>query len=524
MIERRRVGFDVDTERKSFGEKCGIVAIYNPTDNILKQFQDGSIAIRELWHRGQQGLGALVNRDRLIRRLRGFTAKGAPATIFNQELDDKFDIKGSSTWMLFHARYGTSGDNDKSNLQPITVKDRRKNTFSIIHNGEFVAKEEMAKLIPEQLPEKASDTYVFAKLLQYSEGETTDEKIVNALGKAKGAYSLAIGTKDALYAARDKYGVRPMIVAKYGNGFIIVSETCALDKLGITPLRVVERGEIIKFDKDGFTVLREKSNGTAADCGFEFDYFSRPDSMYPPTPEDFDHPEKWRSFSTFRTECGKTLAREKPIKADFVFGAPDSGVAAAIGYAIEMGIPYVQAALRAHYSKDGGVRVFMKDDEGNLKEKARGKLALVRDLFRNARAICVDDSIVRGDTSPAIVEEAFDAGALEVHYLSAFPPVCHSCPLGVSMRTQEELIAYRHKKDEKKIAEEIGATSVGYISLEGFVKTLRGSRFILPNNLGDIALANGLCLGCCTGNYPVDRNGTEYPFTIFERNNQIRKF
>lgn len=513
MIESSRdcsIGLEPD---KPLGEKCGIVAIYNST-TISRQFETGAIAATALWHRGQQGLGVIVETDHGLEKR---VMQGSPEIIFPTLKQEFRNMEGNSNWALFHDRYGTAGDYQSRNLQPINVTTESGDIFSIIHNGEFVINKNLQQQVLPRNHEGASDTYVFAKILQQSSGINRDERVLNALNQVNGAYSLVIGAKDALYAARDEFGIRPMVIGKCGNGWIITSETCALDKLNFELLREIKRGEVIRIDQDGLTTLREGLDGQGNFCDFEWAYFSSPTSASPThnLDDDAEHDERWLSYYRFRQKCGLILAEEKPIKnADFVIGVPDSGVAVGNGYAAGMNIPFEQVIIRYHYDSNGeNNRVFMRDDEREkLSERANGKHALVRDpiIWQDAVVVVVDDSIIRSTVSKALTERIFERGAKEVHFVLGFPPVRYPCHLGVSMRTPEELIANRLNGDEEAIAKEIGATSVGYISPEGFLRARRESGLVIPKDPKDIFLVNGGCGGCVTGRYPIDKEGTIY--------------
>jgi amidophosphoribosyltransferase len=516
------------TEKVGLGEKCGIIAIYNPTKFTPDLLNDGITATRAVFHRGQEGLGGTVNTEFGPVR---FSRKGTFEEVYTPDLREEINkINESSNWALFHCRYGTSGDYKDYNMQPITVKSKdRKYNFSVIHNGEFVANEEMKKYVHEELPEEASDTYIFAKMLEYSSGETADQRILSALEKVNGAYSLIIGTNDAIYIARDQFGIRPMVMGGYKNGWIIASETCALEKLRIPIERQIKRGEVIRMNEDGLKILKDGEEGEGNFCDFEWAYFSRPDSRVPifQKPDDYRHPNDWLSFSKFREDTGYALAREKPIKnADFVVGLPDSGIPLGLGYAAGLSenyglkIPYKQYIVRDRYNSS---RIFMDDKNMNkIQENTLKKLSTIKQgsLWKGKIVVITDDSIVRGNTTKQVVKEVFDLGAKEVHVVPGFPRVMHPCFLGVSMRTHDELIANQNNGNEKAIAMAIGATSVNYISDEGFIRARLGSKdLVIPKDRREIYLANGGCGGCVTGLYPIDKEGV-----IFKNKNPIPAF
>jgi len=500
---------------KSLQEKCGILGIYRPGSSVVQQFDAGVKGSRAQWHRGQHGLGYVINTnlgpEKCIRT--GTVDQALP-----EDLRKDYSIRrAKSNWALFHTRYGTSGRYKEENLQPITVRTPDGINFSVIHNGEFAITRKIRRDIPEKILRGASDTIIFAKTLQYAPGSTPEEKIIETFKKINGAYSMLIGTDNALFAARDQFGIRPMILGKCQDGWIIASETHALDKLGIKPEREIKRGEIIKIDEKGITTLKEGLGTPGNFCDLEWAYFSRPDSLNPTynEPDDSIHPERWLSNLIFRENCGLILAKEKPIKnATIVVGVPDSGVAVSTGYANGMHLPYRQVLLRDHYDQNGQFRAFMQDQcKEDIPGIVCGKLSSVADqrIWKDAIVVVGDDSMIRGLTSIPITKMLFNFGAKEVHWVLGFPPVRSPCHLGVSLRTDDELIAHRNHGDEKAIAREIGATSVNYISNEGFIKArTEFGKIYLPEDPKEIFLRNGGCGGCITGLYPISKEGVVY--------------
>jgi len=501
------------SSEKSLHEKCGIFGIYRQ-GSMLSQFNTGSRGARALWHRGQHGLGFAINTNLgPEKRIRKGTVEEALPIDLRKDYAKR---RRKSNWGLFHTRYGTSGNYDENNLQPIIAKTPDGINFSVIHNGEFAVSRKMRKNIPEKIPRGASDTFIVAQTLKYSSGSTPDEKILNMLDKAKGVYSMLIGTDDALFAARDRFGVRPMVIGKCKDGWVIASETHGLDKLGIRTEREIKRGEILKIDNDGLHILREGSSAQGNFCDLEWAYFSRPESLNPTfeKPDDSDNPQRWLSNLASREKCGFTLAKERPINATLVVGVSDSGVAAGTGYANGMKLPYRQVLLRDHYDQNGSFRAFMRDEciEG-IPEIVLDKHSLPPDrrIWEDAIVAVVDDSMIRGSTAKPITKLMFQLGAKEVHWLLVFPKVIFPCHLGVSLRTSKELIAFRNNGNEEAIAKEIGATSVNYISYEGFIKArLEFNDLIVPDNPKEIFLANGGCGGCLTGLYPISKEGVVY--------------
>ena len=294
---------------------------------------------------------------------------------------------------------------------------------------------------------------------------------------------------------------------------MVASETHAFDKVGAEVVREIKKGEIIKIDNDGVKVLKEGNNRPQHFCDFEWCYFARPNSMFPtPGPDHEEKKEKWLSIYQFRVNCGESIAKETPIKnASFVVGLPDSGLPIAEGFSNASGIPRRQLILRDHFDPNGNSRLFMKDDDkSKIGKKVLGKLSIIadKDVWKDAIVVLCDDSIVRGNVSAQITRAIFALGVKEVHWVIGFPPVIGRCHLGVSIRTEGELIATRHNGNPEKIAKEIGATSVKYISFKGFIQSRLLSRsVVVPENPKEIFIKNGGCGGCVTGVYPITANG-----------------
>lgn len=500
------------TPEGSLREKCGIVGLYLPSADRASQV---SIAVKAeigLWHRGQQGAGITI-KD--ASGLNSHYGTGGPEQVFPPDTVAYLSDGENPTWIMGQTRYGTNGNWDRINLQPITsYTPNDKKPITIAHNGQFTAIEEMKGKVDEDIPDGASDTYIFSRMLAKTPGSSWDDKIISALEKTSGAYSLVIGVENSLYLARDPQGIRPLMLGKIGDGFIAVSETHALDKIGATLIRQIKRGEVVKIDNEGIRTIKEGLDGEGYFCDFERAYFSRPDSSYPKTSLDLRNPEEWQTVYEFRRECGKILAQEYPIpNATFVIGIPDSGVPVSLGYANALRIPYEQIILRDHYDPNGRGRMFQTDyDRDGIGQRVRGKLSLVlgSGILKNAIVVLGEDSIVRGDTSKAVTEMLLRAGVREIHWIIGFPKVMHPCHLGVSMRTYEELITNRNHNDEA-IARELGATSVHYISPKGFINArMESGNIYLPKDSREIFLANGGCGGCVTGLHPINKEGTIY--------------
>ncbi len=492
-------------EDKPLQEKCGIVAIFN--NEYSHNLSFAILAATGVQHRGLHGAGVAMQTKKKLLVHKG---PGLIKEVFTPRVIAKIDK--AIKWSIIHCRYGTFGGYDPENLQPCIVNTPDGGQVAVAHNGEFVFTDVLKKQLHSSTIENASDTYMFASLLSHSTGKSWDEKVVKTLSQVNGAFCLAIGTPGGLYVARDQFGLRPFILGKTENGWMVASETHAFDKVGAEVIREIKKGEIVKIDNEGVHVLKEGNNRPQHFCDFEWCYFARPNSMFPVPSADDETKQKWLSLYQFRVNCGEAVAKESPIQnASFVVGLPDSGLPIAEGYANAMRIPRRQLILRDHFDPNGNSRLFMKDDDkAKIGKKVLGKLSIIaeKEIWKDAVVVLCDDSIVRGNVSAQITKAIFALGVKEVHWVIGFPPVIGRCHLGVSIRTEGELIATRHKGNPEKIAAEIGATSVNYISFNGFIKSRLLSRdIVVPENPKEVFIKNGGCGGCVTGVYPITEKG-----------------
>ncbi len=491
-------------EKESLQEKCGIVAIYNPSQT--RQFDIALKASFGIQHRGLHGAG-IAQEENLQPMV--YSEKGHLIEVFSAAAIEEHNLRRETKWTLMHTRYGTSGDYSDRNIQPCLATAPDNSQIAVVHNGEFPATEVMRAMLQTTHPEGASDTYLFTELLAQNKSGSWFESLNETLKTINGAYSLVLGCEEGLMVARDPQGIRPLFLGKLDDGFIVASETSAILRIGARVVRAVSPGERILINEEGLHSKNEASRIQTAFCSLEQAYFSRPDSQFPKTVDDVDHPEKWLSYSYFRQRCGRILAEEVTIpNATFVVGIPDSGIPFASGYAAGAGLPILPNIMFERYAPNGRERTFMRDEDlTKIRERVTDKLVIIsdREMWRDAVVILGDDSIIRGDVSMRITQAIKNLGAAEVHWVVGFPPINHTCHLGVSMRTREELIAVANDSDPAKIAAKIGAESVHYISPQSF---LRASGIdINENAAGDIFLNNGNCGGCITGHYPVSRDG-----------------
>ena len=423
-------------------------------------------ALYALQHRGQESAGIAAADGGTIR---SHKAMGLLSAIFDEDILS--DLSGHIA--VGHTRYSTTGSSIVVNAQPLLERTEL-GDFAFAHNGNLTNTDDLrATLSPTTVLQATSDSEVMAKLIVESKGTMLD-RIAAVLKVARGAYSIVLCTQDELYAFRDPWGVRPLCIGTLPDGgYIVASESCAFGPVGAQYLREVERGEILRITGKGLESHRTSvESAIPALCMFEYIYFSRPDSK-------LDE----RSIYMARYAMGRQLAKEHPIEADVVMAVPDSAVAGGIGYAAESGLPYVEGLIKNRYIG----RTFISPDQ---KMRSRGvhlKFNPVVENLRGQRVVVVDDSIVRGTTTPRIVALLREAGAREVHLRITSPPIKHPCYLGVDMATYDELIAANYTVEE--IRAKTGADSLGYLSLAGLMTAIGRER-------------EEMCVGCLTGEYP----------------------
>ncbi|TAJ91102.1 amidophosphoribosyltransferase [bacterium] len=466
-----------------FREECGVMGIYGHPEAANMVY----LGLYALQHRGQESSG-IVSSDGKI--LISHRQMGLVADIFKEEVIKR--LEGSSA--IGHNRYSTTGQSHLKNAQPFVVE-YSQGPIAISHNGNLVN----AGILREELEtsgsifQSTSDTEVVIHLIATSREPTLMGRIVEALGRVRGAYSLLFLTLDRMIAARDPMGFRPLVLGKFKSaknrsGFVVASETCALDLIEAQYLREVEPGEIVTFSPKGMESLKPFPPAPHAKCIFEYIYFSRPDSnLY------------GRNVYQVRKELGRQLARENPVEADLVTPVPDSGVPAAIGYAEESGLPLEFGLIRNHYVG----RTFIEPQQSIRHFGVKIKLNAQREVLGGKRVVVVDDSIIRGTTSRKIIRMLRDAGAKQVHMRISSPPTSGPCYYGIDTPTRAELIASSSSVEE--IRKFIEADSLGYLSREGMYGFLDGR-------------TQGFCDACFSGNYPVhfDDEGHTRQLHLFE--------
>ncbi len=444
-------------------EECGIFGIFgHPEASTLTQ-----LGLFALQHRGQEACG-IVSADG--DDLHQFRETGLVADVLNEEVLKK--LTGSSA--IGHTRYSTAGRNTIDEVQPFSVTCQH-GKIAVCHNGNLpFAGQKRAELERSgAIFSSTSDTETILHGVARTKAKNALEAIEKVLKDTEGAFSLLFLTPKALIAVRDPRGFRPLVLGRVQGAYCVASETCAFDLIDAEYIREIEPGEMLIVDDKGLHSSTPFDAKPVSVCTFEHVYFSRPDSTI-----------FGRSVNESRHKMGKRLAIEQPCEADLVVPVPDSGVAAAIGYARESGINFRQAIIRNHYVG----RTFIEPSQSIRSFGVRLKLNPIKDLIRDRRIVLVDDSIVRGTTSKKIVQMVREAGATEVHMRVSCPPTAHSCYYGVDTPHRQHLIASR--MSEAEICEYVGADSLGYLSLEGMLESIGI----------DPATA---CSACWTGKYPT---------------------
>ncbi|MFV0304238.1 MAG: amidophosphoribosyltransferase [Moheibacter sp.] len=460
----------------SMEEECGIFGIYSPHN--IDTFSLAQFGMFALQHRGQEAAGLSVLKEGTIKT---YKSTGLVLDVF-KNIEDIEDFQGNAA--IGHTRYTTAGGGSSKNIQPLyAVNYYGKPHFSIAHNGNVVDTDELKEeLIQEGLPFLAtSDTEVILRSIQKFANLPAQEAIREGLKPIKGAYSVLLLTKDSLAAFRDPNGIRPLSIGKLDDEtYVFSSETCALDAVGAKFLRDVEPGEIVVVDKNGLHSYSLEQPILNRICAFEYIYFARPDSNM-----------QGKEIYDLRVESGKKLFEQSPVEADVVIGVPDSGVPSAIGFAEASGIPFEPILVKNRYMS----RSFIVPSQEMRERIVNLKLNPIADKIKGKRLVILDDSIVRGTTSKLLVKILKEAGAKEIHFRSASPPIIAPCFLGIDMPTKKDLISAN--MNNKELAEYLGVNSLDFLSVENLIKILGSANH---------------CFGCFTEKYPVERNQKKNKF------------
>ncbi|NLY50591.1 MAG: amidophosphoribosyltransferase [Firmicutes bacterium] len=444
-----------------FHEECGVFGVYAPGQDVGRLTYMGLFALQ---HRGQESAGIAVTDGRSIALEKGV---GLVSEVFSAE--KLMGLEGNLA--IGHVRYATAGSRDINNAQPLATVSRR-GSLALAHNGNLTNAESLREELSERgyLFQTSSDTEVIASLVAQAEARDVKSALISALEQVRGAYALVVLTPDRLLGVRDPNGIRPLCLGRLGTGYVLASESCALDTVGAEFIRDIEPGELVSIGAEGVQSVRFASQDKAV-CIFEFIYFARPDSKI-----------EGVGIHESRRRAGRRLAQEHPAQADLVIAVPDSGTSAALGYAEAVGIPFGEGLIKNRYVG----RTFIQPGQQLRELGVHLKLNPIRDALEGKSVVMVDDSIVRGTTSSRIVRLLKSSGAREVHVRVSSPPIVSPCYYGIHMPTYGELIGARCSVEETR--KRIGADSLGYLSLEGLVQAVG-----LPEE--------PYCLACFTGEY-----------------------
>ncbi len=460
-----RLSHDIDPQAPGPQDACGVFGVWAPGEEVSKLTY---FALYALQHRGQEAAGIAVSDGTGVVVYKDL---GLVAQVFDEPT--LASLRGYIA--VGHTRYSTTGGSTWENAQPTLRATPSGSTIALAHNGNLVNTAELARKVGDLGVDDGatSDTALVTALLAARPDLSVEAAAMEVLPTLRGAFSFVFMDEDALYAARDAAGVRPLVLGRLERGWVVASETAALDIVGASVVREIEPGELLAIDEHGLRSSRFAAPEPKG-CLFEYVYLARPDTTI-----------AGRNVHAARVAIGRTLAREHPVDADLVIPVPESGTPAAIGYAAESGIPYGAGLLKNAYVG----RTFIQPSQTIRQLGIRLKLNPLRDNVRGKRLVVVDDSIVRGNTQRAIVRMLRESGALEVHVRISSPPVKWPCFYGIDFATRAELLA--NGLDLEGIRRSIGADSVGYVSLPGLIAATEQPK-------------SRLCRACFDGEYPIE--------------------
>ncbi|WP_066381386.1 MULTISPECIES: amidophosphoribosyltransferase [unclassified Anabaena] len=450
-------------------EACGVFGIYAPGQNVAKLTYFGLYALQ---HRGQESAGIATFEGEQVHLHKDM---GLVSQVFSESILE--ELPGSIG--VGHTRYSTTGSSRRVNAQPAVV-DTRLGKIALAHNGNLVntieLREELLKTNCNLVTTTDSEMIAFAIAQAINTGVDWLEGAIQAFHRCQGAFSLVIGTPVGVMGVRDPNGIRPLVIGTLPSNpvrYVLSSETCGLDIIGAEYLRDVEPGEVVWITEEGLASFHWSEKPQRKLCIFEMIYFARPDSQM--------HNE---SLYSYRMRLGRQLAKESYVDADIVFGVPDSGIPAAIGFSQASGVAYGEGLIKNRYVG----RTFIQPTQTMRESGIKMKLNPLKDVLAGKRVIIVDDSIVRGTTSRKLVKALREAGAAEVHMRISSPPVTHPCFYGIDTDTQDQLIAAT--KSVEEIAQQLEVDSLAYLSWEGMLIATGED-------------TNSFCSACFTGDYPV---------------------
>lgn len=456
-------------EVKSLNEECGVFGVWGHPDAARVTY----FGLHSLQHRGQEGAGIVTND---AGKLNGHRDLGLLAEVFS---DERVLQRLTGDAAIGHVRYATAGNGSVDNIQPFLFKffDQQ---IGLAHNGNLTNAKSLRKSLEKAgaIFHSNSDTEILMHLIRRSEEPLFMDRVKEALNQVKGGFAYLLLTENAMIAALDPNGFRPLSIGKMVNGaYVVASETCALEVIGAEFIRDVRPGEVVIIDDAGIQIEQYTQEVQPAICSMEFIYFARPDSNIAGV-----------NVHRARKNMGRRLAQEAPIEADMVIGVPNSSLSAASGYAEASGIPYELGLVKNQYI----ARTFIQPTQELREQGVRMKLSAVRGVVEGKRVVLVDDSIVRGTTSRRIVQLLKEAGAKEVHVRIGSPPLRYPCFYGIDIQTRKELIAAKYT--EAEICEKIEADSLAFLSEDGLIEAI-GLDFDAPYS--------GLCMSYFNGDYPT---------------------
>jgi amidophosphoribosyltransferase len=466
-----RLNHDLLPGEKGPQDQCGVFGVWAPGEEVAKLTYFGLYALQ---HRGQESAGIATSNGK---KLTVYKDMGLVSQVFSESALES--LRGHVA--IGHTRYSTTGSSSWRNAQP-TLGRTASGTVALGHNGNLTNTAELLEMLRSQYPDQSeneitggntTDTAVLTALLAGNPDNSLEGTAMELLPKVRGAFSLVFMDEQTLYAARDPQGVRPLVLGRLNSGWVVASESAALDIVGASFVREVEPGELIVIDENGLrSMIFAKPK--RAGCVFEYVYLARPDTSI-----------NERNVYDARVDMGKALAREYPVEADLVIPTPDSGTPAAIGFSQESGIPFGHGLVKNAYVG----RTFIEPSQTIRQLGIRLKLNPLKEVIKGKRIIVVDDSIVRGNTQRALVQMLREAGAKEIHVRISSPPITWPCFYGVDFATRAELIATGLAPDDVRAS--IGADSLGYLSKEGMIAASEQKE-------------SELCTACFTGEYPIE--------------------
>lgn len=461
-------------------EECGIFGIFTPGEDISRIT---FYALHSLQHRGQEGAGIVTTDGKKLYSVKGL---GLVTSVFNEQNISK--LKGFAA--VGHNRYSTTGSNTINNVQPI-ILNLKNDSFILAHNGNITNADILKKQLINVKFSSSTDSEIIAWTIIKNQSKTWENKILNSLDKIYGAFSVVAMNRSKLFAFRDPLGIRPLVLGSLNGGYVVSSETCALDTVGAKYIRDIKPGELISIDKKGVRSVGRIDIKKRSFCLFEYVYFSRPDSILN---NELVHQVRQRS--------GELLSYEAPMSADLVVAVPDSGTSAAIGYSKASGIPYGEVLIKNRYIG----RTFIQPEQRIREMGVKIKFNPMKKIVKGKRIIIVDDSIVRGTTIKKIIEVLRKCGARKIHLRICSPPIKYPCFYGVDTPNRKQLIA--SEKSVNEIKNYVNADTLKYLSLTGLIKAARQKR-------------KNLCIACFSGKYPTHINN-DFSKTILEGERYVK--